>query len=73
MNIQGVSIKRGPFLKLVKFFYLSRNLSKILYVCSKMMLFCSGEVSLFSSTSTRSDVITTSNCIYDSIFFHQHY
>ena len=34
-----------------------------------MMLFCSGEVSLFSSMSTGSDVIMTSNCIYDIIFF----
>ena len=39
-----------------------------MHVCSKMMLLCSGEDSLLNSTSTGSDVIMTSNCIYDIIF-----
>ena len=56
--------KRGPFLKLVLFLYLSRNLSKILYGCGKMIILCSGEDSINSNTSTGSDVTMTSNCIY---------
>ena len=39
--LQDVSKKRGPFLKLVQFLYSSRNLSKILYGCSKMIFLCS--------------------------------
>ena len=55
-NIQGVSKKRGPFLKLVQFLYFPRNLSKILYGHSKIILFCSGEDSMYSGTSAGSDV-----------------
>ena len=36
--------KRGPFLKLVFFLYFSKNLSKILYGGSKMILLCSGKI-----------------------------
>ena len=46
VNIQGVSKKRGPFFKLVQFLFLSRNLHKILYGCSKMILLCSSEYSI---------------------------
>ena len=35
--------KRAPLWKLVQFLYLSRNLSKILCDCSKMILLCSVE------------------------------
>ena len=45
--LQGVSKKCGPFLKLVQFLYLSRNLSKILYGHSKMIILCSGEDSIY--------------------------
>ena len=34
-----------------------------------MILLCSDEDSIFSSTSTGSDVIMTSDCIYDIILF----
>ena len=34
-----------------------------------MIVLCSGEDSIYSSTSTRSDVIMTLNCIYDIIGF----
>ena len=72
-NIQGVSKKRGPFLKLVKFLCLSGNLSEILYGCSKMILLCSGKEFVYTRILTGSDVIMTSNCIYDIIFFfHPH-
>ena len=42
-DLQGVSKKRGPFFKLVKFLYLSGNLSEILYGSSKMILLGSGK------------------------------
>ena len=57
----GCLKKRGPFLKLVKFIFFSRNLSKILYGHNKMILLCSEEESIYSSTSIRSDVIMTSD------------
>ena len=65
----GCLKKRGPFLKLMPFLYFSRNLSKILYGHSKMIRLCSEEDSIYSSTSTGSDVIMTSNCTHDIIFF----
>ena len=68
-DVQGVSEKRGPFLTLVSFLYFPRNLSKILCGHSKMILLCSGEDSIHSSTSTGSHVIMTSDCIYDIILF----
>ena len=34
-----------------------------------MILLCSGEDSIYSSSSTGSDVIMISNCIYDVIIF----
>ena len=37
----------------------------MLYGCSQMILLSPREVSLNSNTSTGSDVIMTSNCIYD--------
>ena len=61
--------KRGPFLKLVEFLYLSKNQSEILSGSSKIILLCSGKDFIYTSTSTGSDVIMTSNCIYDIIFF----
>ena len=70
--IQGVSKKRGPFLKFVYFLYLTWNLSKILYGCSKMILLGSGKDFIHNSTSTGSDVIMTPNCIYDIIFLFIH-
>ena len=63
----GCLKKRGPFFKLVQFIYFSRNLSKILYGHNKMILICSEEESIYSSTSARSDVIMMSDCIYDNI------
>ena len=47
--------------------YLSRTVSKILCGCSKMILLCSGEDSIHSSTSIGSDIIMMSNCIYITI------
>ena len=41
---------------------------EILYGSSKLILLCSGEDSIYSSTPTASDVIMASNCICD-IFF----
>ena len=35
-----------------------------------MILPCTGEDSIYSNTSTGSDVIMMSNCIYDIFFFH---
>ena len=61
--------KRGPFLNIGQFLYLSRNLSKILYDCNKMIRLCSGEDSMYSNTSTASDVRMTSNCTYVIIVF----
>ena len=50
------------------FLYLSRNLSKLLFGPSKMVLLCAIEDSVYSGTSKGSDVIMTSNCIYDITF-----
>ena len=69
LSYTGCLKKRGPFLKLVSFLYFPRNLSKILYGHSKMILLSSGEDSIYSSTSTGSDVIMTSDCICDIILF----
>ena len=38
------------------------------FIC-KMILLCSGEDSIYSSSSTGYDVIMMSNCVYDVIIF----
>ena len=47
---------------------------KILYGCSKIILLCSEDDSINSSTLTGNAIIMTSNCIYDIIvcFFLPH-
>ena len=60
------------FFEIGRISYLSGNLSKILYGSSKMILLCSGKDFIYTSTSRGSDVIMTSNCIFDIMFFHLH-
>ena len=38
-------------------------------IITKMILLCSEEESIYSNTSARSDVIMTSDCIFDNIDF----
>ena len=59
--------KRGPFFEIGIIQLFLRNLSKLLYGHNKMILLCSEEESKYSSTSARSAVIITSDCIYDNI------
>ena len=64
-----MSQKRGPFdIGIIPLFI--KESFQILYDRSKMILLCTWEDSIYSSTSTGSDIILTSNCTYDIIFFH---
>ena len=40
-----------------------------MYARNKMILLCSGEDSIYSGTSTGSDVLMTSNCMYHIFVF----
>ena len=48
------------------------NLSQIFYDSSKLILLGSVKDTIYSSTSTRCDVIMTSICIYYIVFFYPH-
>ena len=68
LGLQGV-LKNVDFFEIGITPLFIKNLSKILYGCSKMIFLCIGEDSIYSSTSTGTDVIMTSNCICNIICF----
>ena len=53
VHIQGVSKKRGPFLKMLKLLHLLRKFFQIFCGCSKLILLCNNDVLLSGGAAIR--------------------